>query len=117
MSIQKLLLITLFPLFCSCNSYAFIEKNTADLVVLDKVSGKTQNIQVDIDKPVQYDKLTIVVKNCKQSDPFEAENFYVFLEIYSQKTDRIFSGWMNRNEPSENPLQNVDYDVWVKQCK
>ncbi|MBR5904190.1 MAG: DUF2155 domain-containing protein, partial [Alphaproteobacteria bacterium] len=49
--------------------------------------------------------------------PFDAENFFVFLEIYTKSNNRIFSGWMNRNEPGQNPLQNETYDVWVEKCE
>ena len=98
-------------------SFAYIENNTALLRVMDKAAGKAQVLSVPVGKTVNHNSLTITVRNCKQSDPFDAENFFVFLEIYTKTDGRIFSGWMNRNEPGQNPLQNDSYDVWLEKCE
>lgn len=99
------------------DGFAYIEKDVAVLRVMDKAAGKTQVVSVNVGKSITKDGLTIDVKNCKQSDPFDAENFFVFLEIYTKSNGRVFSGWMNRNEPGQNPLQNETYDVWVEKCE
>lgn len=98
-------------------AWSYIEKNTAVMRVMDKVAGKTQVVHLGVGKTVQHDGLMLVARNCKQSDPFDAENFFVFIEIYTKNNERIFSGWMNRNEPGQNPLQNDTYDVWVEKCE
>ena len=97
------------PLFLLSNSpaFAYVEKNTAVLRVMNKAAGKTQIVPVAVGSTKKYDGLNIIVRNCKQSDPFDAENFFVFVEIYTKTDERIFSGWMNRNEPGENPLQMI----------
>lgn len=96
---------------------AYIEKDTAVLRVMDKVAGKTQVLSANINKHIQHNSLEIIVRNCKQSDPFDAENFFAFIEIYTKSDGRIFSGWMNRNEPGKNPLQDANYDVWLEKCE
>jgi len=98
-------------------AFAYVEKNTAIVRVMNKAAGKTQVVPVRVGQSVQRDNLTISVKNCKQSDPFEAENFFAFLEIYTKTDGRIFSGWMNRNEPGQNPLQDGTFDVWLEKCE
>lgn len=120
MNISKIFcLFILCPLlFFNTNSaFAYIEKDVAVIRVMNKAAGKTQQVSAQIDKKVKVDGLDILVRNCKQSDPFDAENFFVFLEIYTKTDGRIFSGWMNRNEPGENPLQNETYDVWIEKCE
>ena len=118
---KKFLIFALFSMCLSCfvahDGFAYIEKDTAILRVMDKPAGKTQIISVPVGKAITHEGLTLEVKNCKQSDPFQAENFFVFLEIYTKTDERIFSGWMNRNEPGQNPLQNETYDVWVEKCE
>ena len=84
---------------------------------MNKPAGKTQVVPIRVGQTVQYDGLTITVRNCKKSDPFDAENFFVFLEIHTKTDGRIFSGWMNRNEPGQNPLQDDTYDVWIEKCE
>ena len=120
MNISKLFgLFILGPfLFFNTNSaFAYIEKDTAVVRVMNKAAGKTQQVSLNVNKKTKVDGLDIIVKNCKQSDPFDAENFFVFLEIYTKTEGRIFSGWMNRNEPGANPLQNDTYDVWIEKCE
>ncbi|MBR6010134.1 MAG: DUF2155 domain-containing protein [Alphaproteobacteria bacterium] len=84
---------------------------------MNKAAGKTQVVPIKVGKTVQYDGLTLTARSCKKSDPFDAENFFVFLEIYTKTDGRIFSGWMNRNEPGQNPLQDNAYDVWLEKCE
>lgn len=120
MNITKILsCLFVVPLFLLSNSpaFAYVEKNTAVLRVMNKAAGKTQIVPVAVGSTKKYDGLNITVRNCKQSDPFDAENFFVFVEIYTKTDERIFSGWMNRNEPGQNPLQNDTYDVWVEKCE
>lgn len=113
-----------FALFCVCslcfvsqNAYSYVEKQTAIIRIMDKVAGKTQMVSLPVGKDVSHNNLNLVARSCKQSDPFDAENDFVFIEIYTKSDGRIFSGWMNRNEPGQNPLQDDVYDVWLEKCE
>jgi len=119
MKLMKNLFFVLAPLFLLSVSpaFAYIEKNTAVLRIMDKAAGKTQTVRANIEDKVQHDGLNIIVRTCKQTDPFDAENFFAFLEIYTKTDERIFSGWMNHNEPGQNPLQDDVYDVWLEKCE
>ena len=118
-NISKLLCLFITPLFLFLSSPAdaYIEKGTAVLRVMNKAAGKAQVVPISVGKTVNYESLTIIVRNCKQSDPFDAENFFAFVEVYTKNDNRIFSGWMNRNEPGQNPLQNDTFDVWLEKCE
>jgi len=119
MNILKKLCFVIIPLFLiSIQSvFAYIEQDTAIVRVMDKAAGKTKVLSINVGSDIKYDGLSIKVQSCKKSDPFDAENFFVFLEIYTKSDERIFSGWMNRNEPGQNPLQNDVYDVWIERCE
>jgi len=119
MSILKTLCLFAAPLFLlsSHPAYAYIEKNVATVRIMNKAAGKAQIASIRIGQTYQRDGLTIVVRSCKQSDPFDAENFFAFLEISTKTDGRIFSGWMNRNEPGQNPLQDDTFDVWLEKCE
>lgn len=99
------------------DSNAYIDRQTAIIRIMNKAAGKVQTLSVPVEQSVQYEKLGIRVRSCKQSDPFDAENFFAFLEIDKVDSGKIFSGWMNANEPGDNPLQNPDYDVWLVNCE
>lgn len=115
----KNLCFVLTPLFLLSvhPAFAYIEKDTAVVRVMNKAAGKTKTVSIKVGSTVQYDGLNLVIRNCKQSDPFDAENFFAFVEIYTKADKRIFSGWMNRNEPGQNPLQDDTYDVWLEKCE
>ena len=106
----------LFGLLLIGDANAFVNRQNAVVTLLDKASGKTHSLTLPVGQNVSYEKLTFVARSCKQNDPFQAENAFIFVEI-SQNNNLIFSGWMNRNEPGENPLQNADYDVWLVRCE
>ena len=112
--------IFLVPLFYFCGAMpatAYTNRDTAILQAMDKAAGKTQTIRAPIGEMVEFEKLNILVRACKQSDPFEAENFYAFVEISKNTDARFFSNWMDRNNPGRNPVQNPDYDVWLVRCE
>ena len=119
--IRKVLYFALLCFFGICvvphDVFAYIEKEFAVVRIMDKAAGKTQVVTIPLNQNTQIDGLILNARNCKQSDPFDAENFFVFLEIYTKSDGRIFSGWMNRNEPGQNPLQNDAYDVWLEKCE
>ncbi len=99
------------------SAYSYIDHSVAVLRVLNKAAGKAQTVRVPVGYEVDFEKLTISVRSCKQTDPFNAENYFAFVEITENAKDQIFGGWMNRNEPGDNPLQNPDYDVWLVNCE
>ena len=84
-NIIKTLCLAIVPLFSFSvdHAFAYIEQETAVIRIMNKPAGKTQVVSVKVGETLQYDGLNITVRNCKQSDPFEAENFFVFLEIYT----------------------------------
>lgn len=104
-------------LIWQANALAYVDKNVAVVRILNKAAGKTQMVNLPVGQHTEFEKLAITVKSCKQTDPFQAENFFAFVEISKNSEGKIFSGWMNANEPGENPLQNADYDVWLVKCE
>ncbi len=108
-----------FLLVCVLPSVAgaYINRETAVLRVMDKDAGKVQEIVVPVGQTAAVDKLTINIRACMQSDPFDAENFWAFVEISDSDDKLIFSNWFNRNEPGQKPLQHPDYDVWLVKCE
>ena len=116
-------LLRILPVFVLCGTVifghadAYIDHQTAVVRVLNKAAGKAQTVRVPVGYSVSFEKLGITARACKQTDPFDAENYFAFLEILDAGADQVFGGWMNRNEPGNNPLQNPDYDVWLVNCE
>ena len=114
---MKKFIICLISLFMFTAAHAYVERNNAVVTILDKAAGKTYNVTLAVNQNTRYEKLNMLVRACKQTDPFMAENAYMFIEITVAGNEKIFSGWMNKNEPGENPLQNADYDIWLVRCE
>jgi len=113
---MKKLIAFLLSLFVFSTANAYVNRPNAVISVLDKASGKTHTVTVPVESNAKYEKLDFIIRSCKQTDPFQAENAYMFIEI-TTNGEKIFSGWMNKNAPGENPLQNADYDIWLVRCK
>lgn len=107
--------LLLFALPVVANAY--VNRNVAVVRILNKDAGKVSEHNIALNQVFQFEKLNIVVRTCKQADPFDAENFWAFVEINDIDGTRLFANWMNRNEPGENPLQHADYDVWLVKCE
>ena len=116
MKFKPVLFIAPLFLFCA-TANAYVNRNVANLRVLNKAAGKVYSMSVPVGKSAEFEKLNMTVRACKQTDPFDAEDFFMFIEISTGDQGKIFSGWMSRNEPGDNPLQNADYDVWVASCE
>lgn len=96
---------------------AYVNRENAVVRVMNKDAGKVQEFIVPVGEELQFEKMYINVRACKQTDPFDAENHWAFLEITENVKGPVFGGWMNRNEPGDNPLQHPDYDVWLVRCQ
>lgn len=93
---------------------------------LDKISAKTQDFDVPVNKTVQFGTLSITVNYCRKTPPEEKPEVYVFMNIKDRRTDgsgkqsdgeEVFSGWMFASNPALNALEHPIYDVWVLDCK
>lgn len=96
---------------------AYIDRSTATVAIMNKAAGKVQTMSVPVGQPVTFEKLSFVVRTCKQTDPFEPADFFMFIEIFKTAGDQIFGGWMSKSAPGDNPLQNADYDLWLTGCE
>lgn len=113
---MKKLLVIFFVMFPVCVN-AFVDKDIAVMRVMNKDAGKVQELSVPVGQSVDFEKINIIVRSCVQSDPFDAENYFAFIEVVEQENKKIFSNWMNRNEPGDKPLQHPDYDLWLVSCQ
>lgn len=113
----SIFMLPLFMMLASGRADAYIDKQNAVIRIMNKAAGKVQVVTLPVGQDAQYEKLNMTVRSCKQTDPFDAEDFFMFIEISKQDSGKIFSGWMSANEPGDNPLQNADYDVWLVKCE
>ncbi len=86
---------------------------------LNKRNGRTESFTAHPGQTVSFDTLTIRVRACETTPPWEATLTGAFLQIDETQrtaTRRLYSGWMFAESPSLHPLEHALYDVWVKSC-
>ncbi len=96
------------------------------LAALNKRNGTTQDYTAHPGETLRFATLTIRVRACETTPPWEAKQTAAYLQVddapaqvrtaTAAKVKRVFSGWMFAESPSLNPLQHPLYDVWVKSC-
>jgi hypothetical protein len=94
----------------------YIPMETASVQIMNKQAGRVHSIQIPVGKNMKFDKLDIVVRKCLGVDEFLPEDYFMFAEV-TKGGKKIFSGWMTKNEPGQNPLRDPDYDLWLVKCE
>lgn len=103
----------------------FQYSDAVTLRVLDKLVGRSKDVQVAVDQPFDFGPLRIELRACYYHPPELPPENVAFLQI--QKTavegvvleavEQVFSGWMYGSTPGLNALEHPVYDVWVIACK
>lgn len=86
---------------------------------LNKRNGRTQVFTAKPGEQVSFDTLTIRVRACETTPPWEQQLTGAFLQIDDTQragTRRVYSGWMYAESASLHPLEHGLYDVWVRSC-
>ena len=116
----------------------FVQKDKATLRALDKITGRSTDIEVKVGEPVVFGSLKVELKVCYQTPPEEAPESAAFLKIdstqpvavetmeaavaaddvetVSDENPELFSGWMYASSPGLSALEHPVYDIWVIRC-
>lgn len=88
--------------------------------VLNKNNSQTRSFQVKPGALVNFERLTIRVRACDATPPWDRPWSGAFLQIDDRPkrggVKRVFSGWLFAESPSINSFDHPVYDVWVKSC-
>ena len=90
------------------------------LGVLDKITAKFSELEIDVKKSIKFKSLNIKIIECQKRPPEEIPEDFVLLriedEINTLEPIVVFSGWMLSSSPSLSALEHPTYDIWVKEC-
>lgn len=122
---KNLLIVIICSLFLVPNSFAqdftqdlpekYIPMQLATVQIMNKAAGRTQTLTIPVGQKTQYEKMHIVVEKCLATNEFLPEDYFMFVTINKDK-HQIFSGWMTKSDPGQNPLQDPDNDLWLVKC-
>ena len=107
-------------LFSMQASAAEIERNTAQMQAMDKITGRVSVIDVPVNSEVAFGSFSIVVRACKTTPPEETPENYAFVDVadssFGKMQFNIFKGWMMSSSPALNAVEHPIYDVWLLKC-
>lgn len=97
-------------------------ERVAVLGVLNKRNGDTRDITIKPGQAVRVGDAVIRLRACDTTaawEPQELTGAFVQLDVKAsdQQWRRVFSGWLYKERPELNVVQNAIYDVWPKSCK
>lgn len=107
-------------LFCAVFLLVCHHADAASFRSLNKVTARTQDIEIPFDETVSLDTLRIVMRECVESPPEDPPEIVTFLEIDEARNNeivRIFTGWMFASSPGLHALEHSVYDLWPLSCK
>jgi len=95
--------------------------NTANIIILDKITSKKKTHTIQINKKYKFHSLNVLVKRCVLDNTDGSLKTSAFIQIQnSNKKNKdqvyIYNGWMISGYPSINPMEHVNYDIWIESC-
>ena len=100
------------------------EKNNEQFVkvkILDKVSSKNNELEIEIGKEKKFKNLLIKALKCKNSEFDDNPEITAYLQVkdISDKSNDevfVFNGWTFSSSPSIKPFDHPVYDIWLTKC-
>ena len=85
---------------------------------LDKLSGRTTDIEVKSGGAARFGQLDIALSECRYPAGNRAGDAFAGLQIMENGQDEpVFEGWMIASAPALSAMDHPRYDVWVLRCR
>jgi len=96
-------------------------QRVAVLGLLNKRNGIVRDLTLKPGQAMRVKDITVRLKACEMSAPWEPERLTgAFVQVDVRRPDgqwvRRFSGWLYKESPSLNVVEDPVYDVWPKSC-
>jgi hypothetical protein len=96
-------------------------QRVAVLGLLNKRNGIVKDLTLKPGQAIRVKDVTVRLKACEATAPWEAEKLTgAFIQMDLKRPDgrwvRRFSGWLYKESPSLNVVEDPVYDVWPKSC-
>jgi hypothetical protein len=96
-------------------------ERVAVLGFLNKRNGIVRDLTLKPGQAIRIKDAVVRLRACETTAPWESEKLTgAFVQLDRQKPDgswfRRFSGWLYKESPSLNVVEDPVYDVWPKSC-
>ncbi|MCJ2184903.1 DUF2155 domain-containing protein [Novosphingobium sp. 1949] len=98
----------------------------ATLGILNKRNNLTQDLTIKPGESKRLGNLVVKLATCEKTLPWEhPQDEGAFVQVFVEKRatidaklawHKVFSGWLFKNRPALNVVEDPVYDVWVKSC-
>lgn len=103
-------------------------ERVAVIGLLNKRNGSTRDLELKPGQALRIgDRIVVRVRACERTAPWEnhpEQGAFVQLLVNEKQVgdrsddwQRVFSGWLFKENPAQNVVQHPVYDVWVKECR
>lgn len=98
-----------------------MKDRVAVLGLLNKRNGQARDLKLKPGEAARVGNVVVRLRACEQTAPWEAEHYTgAFVQLDIEQSDkswkRVHSGWLYKERPYLNVVQDPVYDVWVKSC-
>ena len=99
----------------------FLEGNSIEIKILDKVSSKNSLLKIGIGNEAKFKNLIIKPLRCKNSKFDDTPEITAYLQVKdltNKDKDEVFvfNGWTFSSSPTINPFDHPVYDIWLINC-
>jgi hypothetical protein len=95
----------------------FVSAHGGSVRVLDKLTGTTTDLELQLGAAQSFGKLGIVMTDCRYPSIDPPSESYAHLTITEASAAKpLFQGWMIASAPALSALDHPRYDVWVLTC-
>lgn len=89
----------------------------AVLRALDKVNGRTVDLELPSGQVATMFGLAVLLVKCRYPSDNPSGDAYAFLRIREEGNAEVeFEGWMIASSPALSAMDHARYDVWVLRC-
>ncbi|MFC0201919.1 DUF2155 domain-containing protein [Paracoccus rhizosphaerae] len=95
-----------------------VRADAAMLRGLDKVSGRTTDLPLQVGQAIRYGRLEIRLGECRYPAADPSSDAFAQMTITDLRQNAtVFSGWMIASSPALSALDDARYDVWLMSCQ
>ncbi len=96
-------------------------ERVAVIGLLNKRNGASRDLTLRPGQAIRVGGVVVRLRACEQTAPWEQEQLTgAFVQADVEQVDRrwrrVFSGWLYKERPGLNVVQDPVYDVWTKSC-
>ena len=96
---------------------AWLPRQGADLVALDKVSAKSAKLSVAVGQSTSFGTLTIALRACDVRPPDVPADATAWLDITDSTAGAPqFHGWIVESDPALSGFEHPSYDIRLAGC-